>query len=1720
MKTLFTTLFVLVAGILLAQPSLSFQRCYGGTGSETSKKMYDFGNSFLVFGETTSNDGDVSGNHGGSDIWVFRNDNTGAIVWQKCFGGTGNETLEAVYPRNDGGYIMVGTTTSNDGDVSGNAGGSDIWVVKIDDAGNLLWQNSIGGSLNEPGLNNQLPYFSGYDSYTDEIVIYINSSSTDGEMTGNLGGKDIRTVRINSLENLSIQNTLSSVNNDYLADGWDIGGHILPVYADSLNTWIGTNTYPRIVYDYEQYSRTADGGYLVYWEAFGDFRCDKYDNTNSFQGDFGYYPGMFCNTVLNAWQVNGAPGGFQIYLETSFFGCAGPAPYDDFSTKIYLNTAGDAYDIFSECGYSVSSNGSVTNYGPCVYPTSFSLSGFDVAIEGGFVRFSALSNSVSVEKRNSSQALEWTKNLGPANYTSYVQRPDTSYWILGYTNANTGDVFGNHGSDDIWLTSLHRPQNTISGGVWEDINLSGTIDAGDQPVNNFLMTAQTSPSNLGYAITQANGQYEFRVGAGNYVISTPNMPLYHTLQPATDTASFSNNNENIDSLHNFLLVPTPNIQDLRISLTALASPQPGFDRSYDMTYKNVGTQSSNATIRYYFNGSESFQSAIPVPDTLNGTYASWHINNIVPAQNGSISLITQTYTGSLGGITTSVAEIYPFANEQHIADNTDSISATIVGSFDPNDKLVSPVSNPTKSTFIANGEYLTYTVRFQNTGTAPATTLVIKDSLSNLLEINTLEVLASSHDFVATVEGNNKLIITYNNIMLPDSGANYLGSQGFIKYRIKPINNIGYCEAVKNKAAIYFDFNAPIITNEVSTLFLPDAPTLSYSLALGDSACRYNQILFTCSNPLSGFQNTWNSNIGTINTYNGGTITSNQVSYWANVIGNAQVNLSQSIANIPGCVVHAMPAEFQVMPTPSSYIMQSSYNTTLCEGQVLTLTVNNTYNNNMQCSYTWLQNGGAVGTDTFYQISQLAQTGVYSLSTINEYGCIQLSGGGSYTTVTVNPSPTVSIAALGSTEICTGDTVSFIATATPGVTYQWKKNNISLSGATTSTYNAAVSGNYTVIAKNSYNCRDTSNIIALTVNPLPTSYITNSSSLTLCDGNSVTLNANSQAGASYIWNESGTPIIGATNSSYQATQSGSYTVTATDSNTCSRTSIAKVVTVNPSPVVSTAIMGNTTLCQGDTVLLIANATNGTTFQWKKNNTNVSGATNDSLFVTTNGNYWVVVNNAFNCKDTSSLTNVVVNPLPTVTLSNAGTLTVCDGNSVTLTANVVAGYSYIWNESGTPIIGATNSSYQATQSGAYTVTATDSNSCSKTSTAKVVTVNPSPVVSTAIIGDTTLCQGDTVLLIANATNATTFQWKKNNTNVSGATNDSLFVTTNGNYWVVVNNAFNCKDTSSLTNVVVNPLPTVTLSNAGTLTVCDGNSVILNANVVAGYSYIWNESGTPIIGATNSSYQAIQSGSYTVTAIDSNSCSKTSTAKIVTVNPSPVVSTAIIGDTTLCQGDTVLLIANATNGVSYQWEKNNTNVSGATNDSLLVTTSGNYQVVVNNTFNCKDTSSLTNVVVNPLPSVPVISQNGNTLNTTNTATSYQWYLNGNVINGATANSYTPTQNGTYSVVVANAQGCENSSANFVVSTLALENGNTINDILVYPNPAQTELFISTQNHAQMIANISLIDIAGKAVYQIATNQAQTKIALGNLAEGVYLLHIETEKGIFTEKIMVKR
>ncbi len=214
-----------------AAGTLLWQKSYGGSSSENAsdiEQTTDLG--YIVAGTTYSNDIDVSGNHGNSDFWIFKLDAVGTILWQKCFGGTANDKAKSIQQTTDGGYIVAGQTDSNNGNVSGNHGGIDYWVVKLDVSGNIQWKRCVGGSDHEVATSIVQTNDGGY-------AVAGHSRSNDGDATDNYGANDYWIVKLSTTGAVQWEKNCGGTGDDicFSLDLTIDEGFILSGYTASTN---------------------------------------------------------------------------------------------------------------------------------------------------------------------------------------------------------------------------------------------------------------------------------------------------------------------------------------------------------------------------------------------------------------------------------------------------------------------------------------------------------------------------------------------------------------------------------------------------------------------------------------------------------------------------------------------------------------------------------------------------------------------------------------------------------------------------------------------------------------------------------------------------------------------------------------------------------------------------------------------------------------------------------------------------------------------------------------------------------------------------------------------------------------------------------------------------------------------------------------------------------------------------------------------------------------------------------------------------------------------------------------------------------------------------------------------------------------------------------------------------------------------------------------------
>jgi len=415
-----------------------------------------------------------------------------------------------------------------------------------------------------------------------------------------------------------------------------------------------------------------------------------------------------------------------------------------------------------------------------------------------------------------------------------------------------------------------------------------------------------------------------------------------------------------------------------------------------------------------------------------------------------------------------------------------------------------------------------------------------------------------------------------------------------------------------------------------------------------------------------------------------------------------------------------------VLAAPSA--TAGSNGTTFCTGQNLNLNASGvgTYSWTGPNAYTsTTQNPTIVGLDS-------TRTGTYTVTTTNSCGTSSSS-----VSISVSSSINTSVAPLGPTTFCSGESVVLDAGANTNYSYQWHDSSGAIAGATSHEYTVFQSGTYTVhVSINSTSCSAVSAPISVTVNPMPSAVISASDTTTFCEGDSALLSAQTGAGYTYQWFRNNQVLSQAVNSQLTALSTGNYHVVSS-LGACKDTSADINILVHPVPSNAVTITGDTIFCDGDVVNLSVPVCGNCVYQWKKNLIDISGATSDSINVTESGSFSVeITNSTTQCKSGSRVVDIDVHQIPLATITASGPLTFCSGDSLLLSAPSVSTYSYIWYRDSQILVGQSNSDVIVSSAGTYKVEVSD-NLCSATSDTVQLIVQPSPVATIDPLPDT-LC----------------------------------------------------------------------------------------------------------------------------------------------------------------------------------------------------------------------------------------------------------------------------------------------------------------------------------------------------------------------------------------------
>lgn len=392
-------------------------------------------------------------------------------------------------------------------------------------------------------------------------------------------------------------------------------------------------------------------------------------------------------------------------------------------------------------------------------------------------------------------------NMGQATSTIVVN-------AAGNYDCTVTDGMGCISNAQYTLIDCPPLTSSITGKAYFDNNTNGIFDGSDALIPYHPLTL--TPGNV-VVFTDASGQYQLNVDTlinftvtvspiGNIVAATP-----------TYTVNFPNSGL-VSSGNDFAFPPN---NDLACYLVPGSTSSPGFPLYYYLMYENYGQNTANGTsLTMTYDANLQFNYSTVPPTSAVGNTLTWNTGNLPPNTNGSMFLSFTTPIGTaLGTTLTNSVQISP--TDANPSNNTASDIQVVSGSWDPNDKHV---SMPEMLHSVAiTGKELDYTVQFQNTGTAAAQKVVVIDTLDTKVNVTTFQMLTASHPFTLELIESHILKWTFNNIQLPDSFTDEPGSHGYIHYRIAPQNTVNIGDIIHNTAAIYFDFNSPIFTQDATT---------------------------------------------------------------------------------------------------------------------------------------------------------------------------------------------------------------------------------------------------------------------------------------------------------------------------------------------------------------------------------------------------------------------------------------------------------------------------------------------------------------------------------------------------------------------------------------------------------------------------------------------------------------------------------------------------------------------------------------------------------------------------------------------------------------------------------------------------------------------------------------------------------------------------------------
>ncbi len=1503
--------------------NIEWQKSLGGSsvdGANSVQQTQDGG--FIVAGSAHSNDGDVSNNNGNVDAWVVKLNTIGNIEWQKALGGSGVEYANSVQPTQDGGYIVAGYTNSNDGNVSGNHGSNDFWVVKLDNIGNILWQNALGGSFNDRALSIQETLDAGY-------IVAGYSNSIDGDVTGNHGFNDYWIVKLNNLGNLQWQKSL--------------GGSAADV-ANSIQ-------------------QTLDGGYIV-------------------------------------------------------------------------------------SGYSASNDGDLTTN------------------QGGLDYW--------VIKLDNIGDIEWQKSLGgslPDNSKSVQQTPDGGYLVIGNSSSNDGDVSGNNGDQDHWLVKLDNAGNL----VWQK-SLGGSL--GDY--GSSIEQTQDGGIIVAGGASSIDGDVTGNIGGTDFWIVklTQSLPLTITLTP-TDPPC---NNTSTGSIETTVMggVPPYSYNWSNGTTSSVVNGLPSGTYSITITDAN-GCSVTNST------------NLIEPPELFTGMPGFAEI--CFGASDGEIDLTPTggtppyTYQWSNGTTTEDLTGLATGTYEVTLTDAngckvTNSLMFDEVADLTPTITILSDAGctgSEGSATAIVNGAIYSYfSIEFYwsngytsdsyNGGTSTVTGLAPGNYSLTVSQfdytgtgdvcqaVGTFNILGSSTVTLSAIVDQQIQCFGQN-----DGAATATASGGLAPYNYQWGNG----ETTGSATGLSIGTNAVTVTDqngctETTSVFLTSPFVINTTATVvSDVSCNGfsdGSASVVAAGGAGGYTYLWDNgettitatglssgiHVVTVTDANACTVTDNvtisSVSNFAATAleDNPVLCLGESTGAATINATGGTPSYTYLWDngettTTAISLSAGSHNFTVTDANACTVANNIIISNASNFAATAIEDspvlcfGESTGAATVnvtggtpgytFLWDNGGTTATVSNLTGGAHAATITDANGCFTTTTVNINTVLELSCtvIASQQIsCSGASDGAVISTTTGgsipYNYQWSN------GQTVMNLTSISGGTYTLTVTDVNGCRATASTTLAEPNALSTSATENSplSCAGASDGSAtVSASGGTPPGYSYIW-DNGETIATPTNLS-----AGNHFVTVSDANFCSAT--ASVFITQPFPM-QAMILSNTPAsclaCIGTANLQITEGTSPYTYLWTNGNTQEDPMDLCSILNT------VTVTDANGCQVIASVNigNSTDFAISTLTINNN---VICNGESNGSASIFGSGgmvpYTYMWSN------GATGSFTASFPAGNHGVTVTDANGCIDS---RPVTITELPELSITNITETDpACQAQNGEILVVATGGTGTYNYSIDLGMTFVPQNNLTGLGAGNYEVVVQDANGCTVTSNMITLTDQLPPTI--DNVTTVDpLCQGANGSITI-IASGGTPPLNYSLDNLTYQSASSFNGLGQGGYTVYVQDVNGCLATDMVSLTELSGPSITNVTTADATCGIPNGTITIQANGlSTPLDYSIDNGNTIQS---NNLFTNLAPGNYVAFVSDANGCSQTM---NTFVNDAFGPNIVATNtndpscgqsngsvtiGSTPGTGSTAFSIDngaTFLNNNIFNGLPA--------GSYNVVVQDANNCTDTAS----------------------------------------------------------------------------------------------